>query len=199
MYPNSQDPQYSVDYLNQIASPVKQSKMPKHIGLIGIILGVMLLLTVALFIYGTLTATEETTPGELAVRLETLEIVARESQENLSSGDLRSINSNLTLALTNATRDMNQFLGEEGAKGIEKAAKANPDGTELKKTLEDANLNAVMSRTYPREMGYELEVALLMIDELEQNTQNEAFITYLDKTRSDIEPIYDQLAAFNQD
>lgn len=198
MYPNSQEPQYSVDYLNQIASPTQQSKMPKHFGLIAIILGIMVLLTVAIFIFGTLTATEETTPIDVAVRLETLETVTRDSQENLSSGDLRSINSNLTLALTNSTRELEGFLGAD-AKAVTKLAKDNPQGAELNKTLEDANLNAVMNRTYPREMAYELEVTLLMIEELEKGNISKSFADYLAKTRADLEPLYEQLKAFNQD
>jgi hypothetical protein len=56
-----------------------------------------------------------------------------------------------------------------------------------------------MNRTYPREMAYELEVILVMIDELEKTTGSQKFADYLEKTRGDLEPIYKQLSNFNQD
>ena len=198
MYPNSQQPQYSVDYLNQIAPPQPKSGLPKHGKLIGVILALMLLLSVGIFIYGTVTSTEEVSASDLALKLKTLELVARDSQEDLTSGELRSINSNLTIALTNASRDVGSFLGEDGAKGLEKLAKENPDDDKLRERLTDAELNAVMARTYPREMAYELDVILLMIDMLEKEYTDQEFIAFLDKTRDDIEPIYETLAEFNQ-
>ena len=198
MYPNSQDPQYSVDYLNQIAPQQPKSSMPKHGKLFAVILGIMLLLSVGIFIFGTLNSTEEVSAGDLGVRLKTLEQVTRDSQEDLTSGELRSLNSNLTIALTNASRDVTQFLGEDVA-SLDKLAKENPADDELRARLTDAELNAVMSRTYPREMAYELEGTLLMLDTLEKEYTNDAFLTYVEKTRSDIEPIYETLSTFNED
>ena len=172
--------------------------MPKHGKLFAVILGIMLLLSVGIFIFGTLNSTEEVSAGDLGVRLKTLEQVTRDSQEDLTSGELRSLNSNLTIALTNASRDVTQFLGEDVA-SLDKLAKENPADDELRARLTDAELNAVMSRTYPREMAYELEVTLLMLDTLEKEYTNEAFLTYVEKTRSDIEPIYETLSTFNED
>ena len=199
MYPDQQPPQYSVDYLNQIATPQQNTGVPKNMKLIIIIGLVLLIASFIIIVMGILGSKEEPTSADLAIRLETLEMVSRDTHENLSSGDLRSINSNLTLALTNASRDMNTFLGEDVAKAVQKQAKENPEGAELTKTFSDADLNAVISRTYPREMTYQLDVTLLLLQDLYNESSNAKYKEFLSKTYNDLEPIKESLEAFNQD
>lgn len=198
MYPNQQ-PQYSVDYLNEISGPQPTSRLPKNFRLLAIVGIIMIILSFVIIVFGILNSKDEPTPTDLAVRLKTLETVSRDTQENLSSGDLRSLNTNLTLALSNSSREMNAFLGEKGANAIDKAAKENPDTARLTKTFTDADLNAVISRTYPREMAYELNVTLLLLKSLYDETENAKFKDYLSSTYDDLEPIYKQLSKFNQD
>lgn len=198
MYPNQQ-PQYSVDYLNEISGPQPTSRFPKNFRLLAIVGIIMIILSFVIIVFGILNSKDEPTPTDLAVRLKTLETVSRDTQENLSSGDLRSLNTNLTLALSNSSREMNAFLGEKGANAIDKAAKENPDTARLTKTFTDADLNAVISRTYPREMAYELNVTLLLLKSLYDETENAKFKDYLSSTYDDLEPIYKQLSKFNQD
>lgn len=198
MYPNQQ-PQYSVDYLNEISGPQPTSRLPKNFRLLAIVGIIMIILSFVIIVFGILNSKDEPTPTDLAVRLKTLETVSRDTQENLSSGDLRSLNTNLTLALSNSSREMNAFLGEKGANAIDKAVKENPDTARLTKTFTDADLNAVISRTYPREMAYELNVTLLLLKSLYDETENAKFKDYLSSTYDDLEPIYKQLSKFNQD
>lgn len=199
MYPNDQQPQYSVDYLNQISSPQPTSRFPKNFRLLAIIGIVLLVVSFGIIVFGILNSKDEPTPTELAVRIKTLETVSRETQENLSSGDLRSINTNLTLALSNSSRELNGFLGEKAANAIAKSAKESPDTARLTKTFTDADLNAVILRTYPREMAYELNVTMLLLKSLYDETENDKFKEYLDATYADLDPIYKQLSDFNQD
>lgn len=198
MYPNQQQ-QYSVDYLNEISGPQPTSRLPKNFRLLAIVGIIMIILSFVIIVFGILNSKDEPTPTDLAVRLKTLETVSRDTQENLSSGDLRSLNTNLTLALSNSSREMNAFLGEKGANAIDKAVKENPDTARLTKTFTDADLNAVISRTYPREMAYELNVTLLLLKSLYDETENAKFKDYLSSTYDDLDPIYKQLSKFNQD
>lgn len=188
-----------MDYLNEISSPQRTSRFPKNFRLLAVVGIIMIVLSFVVIVFGILGSKKEPTPIDLAVRLKTLETVARGSQENLSSGDLRSLNTNLTLALSNSSREMTAFLGEKGAKSVDKAVKDNPETARLTKTFTDADLNAVISRTYPREMAYELNVTLLLLKSLYDDTENAKFKEYLGSTYDDLDPIYRQLSEFNQD
>ena len=188
-----------MDYLNEISVPQPTSRLPKNFRLLAIVGIIMIILSFVIIVFGILNSKDEPTPTDLAVRLKTLETVSRDTQENLSSGDLRSLNTNLTLALSNSSREMNAFLGEKGANAIDKAVKENPDTARLTKTFTDADLNAVISRTYPREMAYELNVTLLLLKSLYDETENAKFKDYLSSTYDDLDPIYKQLSKFNQD
>ena len=83
--------------------------------------------------------------------------IASDTQKNLKSGALRSTNSNLAIFLTNANRDIAAPLSANGIdiKKLDSSVVAAEKGDELKQTFEDARLNAVLDRTYAREMTSE--------------------------------------------
>lgn len=196
--PQQQPPQYSIDYLNQIAPQQKKSAPNKLLVIIGI-LAFLLVVTLAIAGLSQLGGPSSSAKLQtLAARLETLQKVADKAQPNIKSNQLRGTNSSLNLFLANANRDIEEPLGNNGidiAK-LDKAIVAREDGTELNETLEDARLNAVYDRTYAREMSYHLSTILLLMDDIEQSTNSKSLDEFITTTKANLEPVKEQMSDF---
>ena len=191
MYPDNQQPQYSVDYLNQIAAPAqKPGFFDKKTKIIVIILGILMLLSVPLIIVGILNSTDRVTADQVALHLKTLEVVSNENHGNIGNGELRSVNSSLSLVLADATGDLSAYSVDPNS--LTAMVEADPRAIELRDKLDDATLNAVIDRTYPREMAYQLEVALLDLERLYNESNNPEFRNAIGEVYEQIEPIQEQ-------
>lgn len=197
MDPNQ--PQYSIDYLNNIAPTPQKQPVNKRLLMLVASGGVLLLI-----ILGSILAAMLGGGGSgdrlqtLAARLQTLQTVAHGAQVNIKSNDLRTTNSSLDIYLTNANRDMATQLESRGINPakLDKSIVAREAGTELIATLDDARLNAVYDRTYAREMSYQLATVTALIADLDASTNNAALKKYLETTRANLTPIEEQLANF---
>lgn len=193
-----QPPQYSIDYLNQIAPQQKKSTPNKLVVIIGIL---VILLFVVLAIAGLshlggphLSTRLQT----LDARLATLQKVADSAQPTIKSNQLRATNSNLSLYLAGANRDITTPLQNNGVdpKKLDKAILAQESGGKLTATLEDARLNAVYDRTYAREMSYQLTTTLLLMDDIDRSTKSKSLKDFIATTKANLTPIKEQLANF---
>ena len=190
MDPNQPQPSFTPDYLNQIAvQPTK--KLPNRNLLIfaglGIAVVVIILLSVIVSAFASHT-TEYT--QRLAARLSTTQTIATGAQANIKSSELRSLNSNLQLYLTNTIRDINAQLKNENIDptSLDSKIVASESGTDMAGRLEDARLNAVYDSTYAREMSFQLESIMALIDQVKASTNQQSLKDFLNSAWSNLQP-----------
>lgn len=206
MYPEQppvapQPPAQSPDYLNQIA-PEAQKTLPFKFGpkLLIIIGAILVVLIIIISITVTIIVGSQRQPlQQLAARLATTETIANDAQPNLKSSQLRSLNSNLKIYLTNTNRDISQPLlsgGVNTAKLPESILKKESGGT-ISATLEDARLNAVFDRTYAREMTHVLGSTLALMKQIRSSTSSTELRTFLDSALTDLTLIHESFSSFD--
>jgi hypothetical protein len=196
-----QQPQYSIDYLNQIAPPAKKPGMNNRIFIF--LAGGGLLLAVIIGFFSLINS--GTGPTEkmqtLAARIEALHTISDKSQKNIQSGDLRSTNSNLTVFLTNAYRDIAEPLSNNNVdiKSIDKeiASTEETSAEELTQKLEDARLNAVFDRVYAREMAYQLDKVAALMKDIYGSVKSKSLKDFLVSTDTNLQPLKKQFYDFS--
>ncbi|MFZ2125963.1 MAG: hypothetical protein WAV04_00420 [Candidatus Microsaccharimonas sp.] len=203
MYPN-QTPTPPVpppDYLNQIA-PQAPKVLPFKAGprLFLIIGAVLVVLVSGIAITLNIIRSAQQAPLEtLSARLTTTQTIVNDAQANLKSSQLRSLNSNLAIYLTNTTRDIGEPLLANGintAKLPDSVTKAE-SGDAIAARLEDARLNAVFDRTYAREMTYQLSTTLTLMKQIRDSTGSASLKTFLDTAITNLEPTQASFASFD--
>lgn len=197
-YPNTNN-QYPIDYLNQIAPETKKpGPSNRWLVLIAIIGGVVALIVGVLMLLGS-SAGPTDAAQRLTARLQTLQSVSEQSQKTIKSSNLRGINSNLNIFLTNTNRDIVTPLSniDVDAKKLSKNVVAEEKGEKLTASLEDARLNAVYDNTYAREMSFQLATVVALMDEVYAKTNSTSMKKFLEDTIENLEPIKKQLDDFN--
>ena len=188
-----------IDYLDQISPTAPKRKLfnlsgPKLLGAIG--LGVILLICAVFITISTVNGSKTT--EKLAARLVVIEEIAKDSTSKIKSSRLRAINSELKTFLTNTIRDIEPLLATENTKikNLPKSLLNATSDTNLKSRLEDARLNAVFDRTYTREMAYELSNIQILMQNINKNTNNKNFKSFLSDSYMNLTPIQKQFADF---
>lgn len=197
---NQNQPQYSIDYLNQIAPASKKPGIDNKKFLLLVGGGILLAIIAGFFVLMSNSASGPKEKMEtLAIRMQTLKKIADTAQKNIKSSELRSTNSTLTIFLTNANRDVAAPLATNGVdiKKTNKKIAAAESGTELTTKLEDARLNAVFDRTYSREMGYQLETVAVLMRDIYKNTKSKSLKEFLENTDDNLQPIKKKMESFN--
>ncbi len=185
--PNGQVP---LDYLNQIA-PQAPKKPVFALNLRTIIfgaIGIVALIVIIASIAGALSGSSKEPWQRISARLDATTVVVDGASRNIKNSQLRSINSDLKLYLTNTKRDFTEPLANleiETAKLPEKIV-AEENGTGITERLEDGRLNARYDSTYAREMSYQLATILSQLQKL-YSTNISA------KTKATIQTAYDNL------
>lgn len=190
--------QYPVDYLNQIApAPPKQPMTNKTFFLL-IGGGLLLAIIIGMLLLGSGGNNNPQRIMTLSARLQTLQSVAQDSQKNIKSGDLRSINSNLSIVLTDMNRDLATEMDTMGmdAGKIDGAIKTAEGGEELRAKLDDARLNAVFDRTYTVEMSYQLERTAALMQVIKNESDDQSLVAFIDGATADLQKLYKQLSEF---
>jgi predicted outer membrane protein len=197
MQPN-EPPQFSIDYLDQIASPPKKPGVRDKLFPILVIGGLIVALLVGLVAILGAGGGNQEDMMRLPAKLKTLQSVADSSQKNIKSSGLRSTNGNLSLFLTNTNRDMAEPLSANNVDAAKLSPKitASEDGSDLKAELEDARLNVVFDRTYAREMSYQLEALAALMQQIEANTNSRSLKEALTTAQKQLEPLQKQFADF---
>ena len=198
MNPNNQPT--SSDYLDQIA-PKPQRKFDfllKNSILVKVLLGFTIITAILVVI------TSFITPGtgsleHLGARLTATKGISEDATTKLKSSQLRALNSSLNSFLTNSIRDLTPLLAKKGIKidKIDAKITTAESNAEILSTLEDARLNAIYDRTYAREMAYQLETTMALLQEIYDSSNNSELKKVLDSTYSNISDIQKQLSEFN--
>ena len=205
MQPNDQyqqQPQVPSDYLNQIAVPA-QTKTLNPFVLWGLIVGVLILgIAIVMGVLSGGGGTSSSSLAAVAIKLANLQTVSQDARNTIQSSELRTLNSNLNLSLTNTNRDIAEQLKSQEINIKDKKDKsvvsATKDLEELQGRLEDARLNAVYDRTYAREMLYELRTLNSDMEELYKKSKNKDLKETLNGTSVNIEPVINGLSTFNE-
>lgn len=200
MNPSDQKQVLDVDYLNNIAAqPAKKLRFNQRQLLIGgIVLAVAVFLLTVLAV-GILGGKSDQPLQRLAARLQATEKIVSDAQSKLKSTELRTLNSNLKIFLTNTNRDATAPLADQNINTakLDKTVAAAEAGTEMTSRLEDARLNAVFDRTYAREMSYQLETITTLIEQIKSSSKNTGLTTFLDNTSTNLKPTQKAFADFN--
>jgi hypothetical protein len=200
MQPDNQ--QFSSDYLNQIAAPAPV-KTVNPLMLWGLIGGLLVLVILVVIFVSSATSGGGSTSSlaGIGAKIDNLKTVSETAQKNIQSGELRSLNGSLTLALTNADRDMKEPLSAKKIKLTDKKnsaiVKVTNDFDALNSRLEDARLNAVYDRTYAREITYALKTLHSDMSILYKSTSNEKLKTILNTTDDNLKPLVEGFSSFN--
>jgi len=200
MYPNDDQPINHADYLNQISSHVPQNKNilsgkpPILIAGVAVVILLIVVMAVSSLFSGGIKPTEQ-----LAARLLSTESTANSATTNIKSSQLRALNSNLRLFLTNTIRDITPILTSEkiNIKSLDKKVLTAESDADLLIVLDDARLNAIYDRTYAREMAYRLDTILNLMLQINNNSRGKDLKTFLLDTRTNLEPIQKQFQDFN--
>jgi hypothetical protein len=196
MYPNQSQPtpppQVPVDYLNQIAPPSPKRPFglngPKGWLIIGAAL--VLLIIIGVIILNIFLNAQRQPLRQLAARLEATTAIASEAQPNLKSSQLRSLNSSLSLSLTNTNRDLADTLSYAGVDvtSLSDSLKQDESAAPVQARLEDARLNAVYDQTYAREMAYKLQTLLSLLQQIYNATGNDRVKQLAESTYNNLQP-----------
>ena len=189
------------NYLDEIApQAVKRSfaigKMPLII-LIGILAIIILCVLIAV---ANQIGASRTQPWErLSARLTSTSKVADSSEGKIKNSQLRSINSNVKISLTNTQRDLIKPLTTIGIKSekLTPSIVSSESSDAMLARLEDARLNAKYDSTYAREMSFQLANLLTLLQQLYSSSSNVANKSFLQTTYNNFAPIQKSLSEFS--
>lgn len=172
---------YAADYLDQIA-PVQQ-KAANRMGVIGLIGGVLTLLTVVMFIINSLQPPSlSSTIVPLQARVETLQSITKEQNGRLGESTVSNANSSLYAVLTSMSSDLNTITADKKIKRSNdkkvKAAEASYGG-DLTQGLELDYARGLLDRTYTTKMTYELTVLRAMLKKVLTSTQEKKIVEFV--------------------
>jgi hypothetical protein len=190
--------EYPIDYLNQIAPEQQKPGLSGKWVLLLIGAGVVAVIFIAIFLLSSAGGSTQKLQT-LTARMQTLQKISEGAEKNIKSGSLRSINSTLSIFLTNANKDIEKPLANNGikVKGLDKNIVKKEDGAKVTAALEDARLNATYDRTYAREMGFQLDTLASLMKEIYTTTSSKSLKDFLISTDTDLTSIRKQLADFN--
>lgn len=200
--PNQPQPQqFSNDYLDQIAAPAPVKTMNPFFlwGLIGGLLVLAVVVVMGISSLGSGPSASSLT--SVGAKLANLQTVSDDAKKNIQSSELRTLNSNLFLSLTNTNRDLAEPLKQQNIKLTDKknssVAASTKELEELQNRLEDARLNAVYDRTYAREMLFELRTLRSDMEVLYNKSRSDELKSVLNTAANDFDPAIERLSSFN--
>lgn len=188
----------SIDYLNQIAPDEKKPGMNNKLFLM-ILGGALLVSAILVVVLASSSASVPSSVQTLALRLETIQEIAKDSQKTIKSSELRGLNSNLEIYLTNANRDFAEPLAKNNIdlKKIDKDIIAKENGDKLIAKLDDARLNATFDRTYASEISYQLDTISVLMEKSYKATSSTSLKEFLDGSNKDLQSLRKQFSEFN--
>lgn len=198
---NPQHGQTSLDYLNQIA-PHTPNKSPFKFGFRTVILGAIAAVILVIILVAIVSAINSSKKGpweQLSAKLTTTQAVVDSSTVRLKNSQLRSLNSDLKLYLTNTQRDLATPLGllDINPAKLPESVTTKENSTGITERLEDARLNAKFDSTYAREMSYQLATIQALYLKLYKSTGNTKTKAFLDNSYKNLGPTQKSFAEFS--
>ena len=206
MEPNYQQPQQQpvpgpgIDYLNSIAAQPQVKTINPFIlwGLIAAALIAVIVIVIAIASGGN-SPTKQL--AQVGASTASLKVLTETANDDIQNSELRSINSSLTLTLTNTNRDLAGYLKKEqiNLKDVKKdktIAAVTASYGEVSQRLEDARLNGLYDRTYVRELIYLLKTLHADMEELYGSSNSKSLKTVLETNDNNLAPLLESLEAF---
>lgn len=192
--------QYSIDYLNQIAPQPQRNPNGRKWMVIGGILAVLAVIVGILSVFASLSGGPSHDLERLSARLTSLQKVVDAAQPNITYGELRSSNSNLSIFLSNTNRDSVTPLENNGIdpKKIDKQIAANEAYDDMTATLEDARLNATFDSVYVREMTLRLAELNALMGRIHGTTNSQSMKEFLVNSDTSLEAIRQQFTTISE-
>lgn len=189
------------DYLDQIAPTVaKRSFRFSKTVLILLFAAIAIIVVIILAVGASAVSNAKKEPWEqLAARLAATTEVADSSEGKIKNSQLRTINSNVKISLTNTQRDLAAPLltASVNVAKLSPSVVQEESSEEMLARLEDARLNAKYDSTYAREMNYQLSNLLTLLSQLYNSSSNADNKAFLETTYNNFEPIQKGLSQFS--
>lgn len=209
MWPDQQQqPQteYPIDYLNQIAPTASKSAGPSpKVFLIAIIAFVVVAVGFVILMLtngGGQSTKLSYKAEELSTRLETLKKIADENHKDIGDNTLRTQNSTLSIFLSSTIAETKNSLTAI-APNIDKkptkeiTASEKKLSEDLQAKLDDSQLAGTFDRTYAREIAYQIDLLVGLMNEVYTKTDKDDVRSSLEKLNSSITPIKKAMSTFS--
>ncbi len=209
MWPDQQQqPQteYPIDYLNQIAPAAQKSAGPSpKVFLIAIIAFVVVAVgfVILMLLNGSGQSTKLTYKAEeLNARLETMKKIVDDNHDEITDNTLRTQNSTLSIFLSSTIAETTDSLssiapniGKKPTKEI--TVSEEKLSTDLQAKLDDSQLAGTFDRTYAREIAYQIDLLVGLMNEVYTKTNKEDVRSALEKLNKSILPIKKAMSTFS--
>lgn len=196
---DSRSPEYSIDYLNQIA-PTEQ-KVVNRFAVLGLIGGGIL---AAIFAVILLSNSGGPGPNDqlipISERIATLQSVTSTEQTHLTEDQISQANAALSSSLSSMTTSIQAIMKERNVKDSSGSSTAKTESgyaTTLTNTLENSYQRGTLDRTYTVQMTYELTVLRSRITKLKQSTSNQEITSFCNTSLSNIDLVLKAYASFD--
>lgn len=191
----------SVDYLNQIAPQAPKRKIPltkKQLIIAAILGGAFIVVMILVIVVGLSGGGTKKQLQQLAARLQGTQTIVSAADSDIKDSQLRALNSNLDIYLTNTNRDIAAPLLKDGidVTKLDKTLLASESGADITARLEDARLNAVYDSTYAREMAYKLATIVSLMRQINNSTHNQDLKTFLVSAYTNLLPTQNAFDSF---
>lgn len=161
--------------------------------------GAIILIIIISAIAGSLGGGKKEPWQRLSARLTATYAVVDKAGVNIKNSQLRSLNGNVKIFITNTQRDLGPTLArlEVDTKKIPASITTSENGTGMDTRLEDGRLNAKYDSTYVREMTYQLSRILSLLKQLYTSSGNATTKEFLQTTYNSLEPTYKAISEFS--
>lgn len=196
---NGQSPEYSIDYLNQIAP--KEQRVVNRFAVFGLIGGGILTAIFALILISTSGgpgANDQLIP--ISERITTLQSVTTKEQTHLAEDQISQANAALSSSLSSMTTSMKTILTERKLKddaGSSSAKAEKAYAAKLTTTLENSYQRGTLDRTYTSQMTYELTVLRSRVTKLKQSSGSKEIVSFCDNALSNIDLVLKAYSTFD--
>jgi nitrogen fixation/metabolism regulation signal transduction histidine kinase len=199
MNPNNGPTPY--DYLNQIAPEAPKKPLfalNLRTVVFGAVAAVILIIIIAV-VSGAATSSSKEPWQQLSARLAVTATVVDGASASIKNSQLRSMNSDLKLYITNTQRDLTKPLSalDINPAKIPATIVAKEKGTGIDTRLEDGRLNAKYDSTYAREMTYQLATILSQLQKLYAGNNGPKTKELLKNAYDNLLPTYTSISEFS--
>lgn len=191
----------SIDYLNQIATPKKNRFSLNRTqtlmlgGVLIVLFGILMVVLLSRSSGPSLTAKSQ----HFVARTAAITEVTKQSQKNIKSRDLSTLNSSLTIQMASAQSSLTEVFTEQGinTSKLDKKVLTAESNTALLDKLNDARLSGIFDRVYSREMSYELQNILITLKEFHSLSSNSKTKEQFESIYNNLEPLKKQIDEFS--
>lgn len=198
---NPQNGQTPLDYLNHI-SPQAPKKPAFALNMRTILLGALILIVIVIIIAnvaGGLANSSKEPWQQYAAKLAATAEIVDSSSGKIKNSQLRSLNSDLKLYITNTQRDLATPLANLSIdpQKLPASVLKKESSEETLARLENGRLNAKYDSTYAREMSYQLLTTLALLQKLYQSNVTPETKEFLKNAYDNLNPTYKTISEFS--